>query len=268
MYFHNFDSIFLMALLEQRICLVDSSSKLKKKFQLSNDKVYAIMGTTYSTHIKNGLMHLTGYPVPQRAVSSSDFSDLILNLKNGKLISQYKLSKEYDRGFWGYHNYLRIKAIFDEDGNNLIFSFPNDNYLHVKHDHDSIKKYFAGSSKIKRLRPVSSNYMRDDEKIYKHTAEQGSYSGVFYDRWNKLFYRVAFSPITKDYESPADTQQNPSLIILNKNFLKVGEYSLPSHTYDMSSIYVSQEGLHIFNQEKYSLDEDNLTFDIFRPRKK
>ena len=268
MHFHNFDSIFLIALLEQRMYLVDSAAKLKMKFELSNDKVYAIMSTTYSTYIKNGLMHLTGYPAPHRIVSSSDFSDLILNLSSGKLISQFKLSKEYDRGYWGKHNYLRIRSVFDEDRDNLIFSFPNDDYLHVKHSDDSVRKFFAGSSKIKRLRPVASNYIEGDEKFYRHAASQGSYAGIFYDRWSKLFYRVAFNPISKDYESPADTQQNPSLIILNENFLKVGECPLPVGEYDLASIFLTQDGLHIFNQKKYSLDEDYLTFDVFHPRKK
>jgi|LakMenE18May11ns_1017448.scaffolds.fasta_scaffold9944627_2 hypothetical protein len=268
MYFHNFDSIFLIAILEQRIFMVDSAARLKKKFNLANDKVYAMTGTTYSTHIKNGLMYLTGYPVSQQAVNSSDFSDLILNLSNGHLISRFNLSKEYDRGFWGYHNYMRIKSSFDAEGDNLIFSFPNDDYVYVRQADDSIRKYFAGSSKFRKLKPLASRYFEDNEKIYKHAANQGSYSGIFYDRWSKLFYRVGFNPINKEYESPADTQHNPSLIILNKNFLKVGEWSLQSGEYDMSSIFLTHEGLHIFNQKKYSLDEDNLTFDVFRPRKK
>jgi Domain of unknown function (DUF4221) len=268
MYFHNFDSIFLMAPLEQRVFLIDSAAILKKKYNLTNDKVYAVMDVTNPAFISDGLLHFSAYPPPLRLCTSADFADLILDLRTEKLTSQFNLSKEYDRGHWGKHIYFRSRGLYHKEADRLIVSFPNDNYLHVRSKSGIFEKYFAGSSEIKNLHPIDSKYIDDDDKTYRLAATQGSYSNLYYDQWNKLFYRLANNPIKTEYSSPFDTALNPVLVILDKNLLKVGEYKLPSNIYRTAYIFITADGLHIFNLKKYEKDEDNFTFDVFRPLKK
>ncbi|MCZ8070233.1 MAG: DUF4221 family protein [Bacteroidota bacterium] len=268
MYVHNFDSIFLMAPLEQRIYLIDSSAFLRKKYSVANDKGYAIMDITNSAYIQNELLYLSAYPPPLRLSTSSDFAVLVLNLNTGELTSEFNLTKEYDRGHWGKHIYFRSRLLYDDENMRQIVSFPNDNYLHVQNHSGSIEKKFAGSAEINTLKPLDTKYVDDDEKNYKLAARQGSYGSLYYDHWNKLFYRLANNPIKSEYSSPFDTVLNPVLIILDENLFKIGEFKLPSNVYRTSYVFITPDGLHIFNVKKYNKDEDFFYFDVFRPVKK
>ncbi|MDH5598380.1 MAG: DUF4221 domain-containing protein [Cyclobacteriaceae bacterium] len=257
-YFHSFDSIFLFSLLKQRLFLIDSTGNLINQYDLFNDELYVQMGTTYPSMLKENTLYFSAYPSPLKEVSSNRFTSIKLNLETGEMEAFFHLTSEYDRGDWGKHNYLRIHQTFNTNQDLIIYSFPNDHNLYFLDSEGIIKKHFAGADKINMLKPLKGN--RSDDEVFRHTAGQGFYSGIYHDPWRKMYYRIAFNPVS-DYEHPSDMGKNPSIILLDQSFRKVGEYALPKNTYLTGAHFISPEGLYFFNRYAYeNIDDNYLTF--------
>ncbi|HRK53792.1 MAG TPA: DUF4221 family protein [Cyclobacteriaceae bacterium] len=263
MYFHNFDSIFLLSLMEQRLYLIDSAGKLKSKMNIGDDHYYAQLGTIFPAFLKGGSLYLCTYPSPGTDISAAGYSSLQINLSSLEVRNVFHLSSNYDNGAWGRHHYSRTSHLYNDKTGQVILSFPNDHFLYVIAG-DKTTKYYAGAYKIKKLRPLTkrSDFDKDDI-VFRHEAMQGSYSSVFFDRWRNLYYRLAFSPVGGDYESPFDTEKETSIIILDTGFNKVGEYYLEPDTYSYLAMFIAPQGLYLFNKKKYASDEDFLYFDVF-----
>lgn len=260
MHFHNFDSIFLFSILEQKIFLIDSSSRLKDKISLLNENYYTILGTSFPGFFKDSSLYLSCYPHPSRKATSLDYSTARINLSNKSVNSIFALSSEYDRGWWGNHHYLSGNHCYNRKSKSIVLSFPNDHFLHVINENGNVSQYFAGAKKIKALDPVSEDIgdLNDPDKIFQHEGKQGFYYSILFDPWKDVYYRIAFNPV--DYQTPFDIFKDASIIVLNKDFIKIGEYYL-SDSYALIP-YISEKGLHFLNKEKYAKDEDHLTFDV------
>lgn len=263
MHFISFDSIFLFSTLAQKLLLVDSSGSIKNRYDVSNEKAYALLGTTYPAFLKNNTLHLCAYPPPGRKASSIDFSMLKLNLKTGEVGHAINMSKEYDRGFWGKHNYLRVHHINNDKQNVIIANFPNDHFVYFIRADNSIQKHYAGARRIGKLEPVSEAYMDDDLKTFAHEAKQGFYSAIFYDRWNDFYYRIAYNPIETDLTALSGYGLS-SIILLDKNLKKIGEMDIERDTYVFGSSFITPEGLYLFNEKKYNANDDYLFYDVYK----
>ncbi len=266
-HFVSFDSIYLFSPLAQQLYLADSSGTLKNRYDLLNKKYYALLGTTYPAFIRNNRIHFCAYPSPEQKPSSSDFSLLWLNLTTSEVGYSVNLSKEYDRGFWGKHNYLRPHHLFNEVKKVFIANFPNDHFIYLMHRNGSFQKYFAGAKRIGYLNPVSEAYTDDDAKAFALEAKQGFYSALFYDRWRNLYYRIAHNPTEDSSESRSDFGQI-SIILLDENLKKVGESYLPKDTYVIGASFITPEGLFLFNERKYDKNDDYLIYDIYKIQKR
>ena len=265
MHFHNFDSIFLLSNLGQQLHLLDSAGTLKGKFNLANNSAYALLSTTYPAFLKNDVMYLCSYPPTDRRTTSKDAAIIKLDLLTHEINIVFRRSRQYDRGNWGRHNYSRVSQYFDETRGILIISFPNDHYLYTVDKSNTIKKYYAGAGLLGNLDPVNEDFLRDDEKIYDHEATQGFYSTLFFDPWKRLYYRIAFNP-SESLDMPIEFGP-PSIVILDKDLKKVGEYTLPKDSYVMASSFVTPDGFCLFNKIKYDANDNYLTYDIFSIQK-
>ena len=129
-------------------------------------------------------------------------------------------------------------------------------------------------------RPGGSKYFGDvmpwpkpdnerDEEFY---VSSNSYQGLVYDELNKLLYRIAFRGV--DYIDLNGQKRNaedkvPSVIILNEDLTKVGEFDLPTGTF-YTRISFSNEGkIYLsLNHPDRRTSEDELVFVGFEPAKK
>lgn len=155
---------------------------------------------------------------------------------------------------WGTFSYRAIPYTLNEY--KMVLSFPASDDIYV-YDLKSGKKesYFAGTS---LETDISSIEGVQKSQLEKHYLEQLQYAGIFYDKYNDLYYRLAVLPIF-DYDiHDKQTQQKPlAVIILNSNFEKVGEFNLGIGRYKYRNVFVSKEGLHL---NVYSEDDDYLKF--------
>lgn len=266
MYFNNFDSIFLFAPLEQRLLLVDSSGRIKKKYDLLKNNAYVLLSTTYPGYLRKNFLYMSSYAPPGRKANSDDYCVLKFNLLTSEIEGEINYSKQYDKGYWGKHNYHRVHFLLNEKTGRIIVSYPNDHYIYSQ-SNGILEKHYAGTKKIKTLNPIAKNYVDNDALTFEKEMNQGLYKGIFYDRWNDIYYRIAYYP-ANDIDFKSQRYGPCALILLDNKLRKVGEYSLPKETYVLGYSFIIPDGIALFNKKKYENDQDYLWFDLFRITKK
>ncbi|WP_296621117.1 DUF4221 family protein [Marivirga sp.] len=264
-YTHNMDSIFLFDPLPQQIYLVDSAGNKIDQFGIQlEDMHYTYPDGTHPPYFNKGTLFLPSYPSPMENATSLDYGLVEFDINRKAFGTRYNLSEKYDDGFWDKHSYRKAISTFNEDNNSIIMSFPNDEYIYVLDAQGNKSKYFAGSSEMKTLKPLSDEVYNDDEKSFRLQAEQGFYSGLKYDRWRKVYYRFAYNPIDK-FADRSTIGKNASIIILNKDFEIVGESPINAKKYSFGISFINQEGLHLFNNNQYEKEDDSqFSFDLFK----
>lgn len=158
---------------------------------------------------------------------------------------------------------LRIPyACHNKESNCITVSFPAEHFLYSFNCGDnSIEKKFAGSKYIKETVPIHTSAKKevDNETELKHYARTGSYSNILYDRFNRVYYRIAelkTGTFSKIRAKPL------SVIILDKEFQILGETLLndrfiPTYRY---TPFVSENGLHL----QLISSEEEIIFGIYK----
>jgi hypothetical protein len=175
MYFHGFDSIFFLALLEQRLYLIDSAGNLKKKYNLATTNAYVQLGTIYPAILKDNSLYFCTTPSPNLNTTKENFAEVKLDLLNGAVQNIFPLSPKYDEGWWGRHHYLRISHTYNPLSDKIIVSYPNDHFISSINQDQEAERYLAPAKKINKLKPVHKKYEEtEDDIIYRHETKQGS----------------------------------------------------------------------------------------------
>jgi len=264
-YTHNFDSIFLFDPLPQQIYLVDSTGHNIDQFNLQlEDRHYTYPDGNHPPYFSSGTLYLPTYPSPMENATSSDYGMIEFHIDRKAFGTKYNLSEKYDEGFWDKHSYRNAVFTYNEDTDAIIMSFPNDEYLYVTDAEGNKSKYYAGSSEMETLKPLSDELYNDDAKTFRMQAELGFYSGLKYDRWRKVYYRFAFNPINK-FADRSTLGQNASIIILNNEFEIIGESSINAKKYSFGINFINEDGLYFFNHYQYEKEDDSqFSFDLFK----
>jgi hypothetical protein len=143
----------------------------------------------------------------------------------------------------------------------MVLSYPADDHIAV-YDivSNTTRRYFAGYSKKDIIHQKKSN--RIDELL--QYLENTQYGNIHFDPYLNLYYRFVYHP-SFDYDiNNRDTYvKNMSIVILDSEFNKVGEYDLKEKT-GMNGAFVSREGLHI---QTLSDDDDFMKFITLKPVK-
>ena len=98
----------------------------------------------------------------------------------------------------------------------------------------------------------------------------GYYSGIKYDRYRKLYYRLAVHPIdlvnVQNQRNHLKDKQL-SVIVLDENFKIVGETLLPTKRHLYTTWFVGEAGLYISNHNRSNslIGENVLSFTIYEP---
>ena len=137
----------------------------------------------------------------------------------------------------------------------MVLSFPADDSVRVFNPHTgATRAYFAGYSKPYPMKPFTQMTQVAEAR---HVYEQMQYPCIYYDRWNRLYYRIVTLPVKDWNVNDENPKRSLAVIILDKDFRKVGEYDVKEKTEVCSYSFVSPAGLHI-NVE--SDDDDYLAF--------
>ena len=273
---HNEDSIFVYHTWLWQLDLFNNKGELLKKYRL---KDYPLQKNCHfrcpeilpcpNTPIKKAdeYIILQGQGCNVCDTQSNDIPQgvsLLLNLKDSIVYYANSYPEIYGNkdAVWQPFAY-RVIPYDLSPANEMVLSFPADDSIRVFNIHtQETKTFFAGYSHPYSIRPAKGNSMAD---IMRNVAEQVQYTGIYYDRWNQLYYRLLTLPESEwDGNTRAFPSRHMAVVILDKDFQKVGEYNIKEKTNRYGSCFVSPEGLHI---NILSDNDDYMTFITVKPRK-
>jgi hypothetical protein len=164
--------------------------------------------------------------------------------------------------------FSRVKA-----ADNYVYSFLGDNHLYVTKDHKKTEKYFAGSAFFQKVAPHPKN-MNQVEDYIRFMSQNAYYDYLMYDAYREVFYRfVSLGAELKPNDNIEQIAAYPpqvSIIIIDKNFKKIGETKLPPSRFLVSNAFVSKDGLYISeNHPANPQSQDNyLIFNLLTLERK
>lgn len=173
---------------------------------------------------------------------------------------------DYNDIFTGWYGDVNSNIFhYTISDNKYIYIAPSFSDLILKLDPNGriLKKIQFNSSKLIPPRPLSDkrNSNISDLKQHEYGAVNGFYYEIFFDKFQKLFYRRGYYP-NKDFVEINDCFKYPFLLVYDDEFKKIGEIDIPDKHSDFIA-FVSDEGLCILNQEEYDDNEDVLPFDCY-----
>ena len=148
------------------------------------------------------------------------------------------------------------------NGKELVYSFGMDESLYVVSlDDGNVAKYSAKSCFIDKLKiPKVSE---DLSVVAKRLCEYPFYGSIYYDKYRRLYYRVAYPQEDYDKEENfVDLWQfgrgKFSIIVLNEDFEVLGETLFPAFSYRSDLVLILEDGVYLstshFKREDYSDD--------------
>ena len=275
-YIQDKDNIWIYQYLIKELLLIDSKGVIKERRKLA-DKLYP------KTKIEN-----TVSPFPLTDMPISMYKDwIILQGTNGVGVEQgihpactILYNTKTDEVFttnrypslygdpkminkkWDTFVYRAVPYTLSPN-NEMVLSYPADDSIRVYNmKQNTTQCHFAGYTVETKPSPINGSTMT---ALTKHFLEQYQYAGIIYDKYRDLYYRLVVRPIF-DYDINDESTQNKplSIIILNKEYNKVGEFDLDTNAYRYRNIFVSKSGLHI---NVASDNDDYLNFITLKPIK-
>lgn len=193
----------------------------------------------------------------------------------------YKLNKiEYSHSYpsslfgenvnWGEGLFKEVFPQLHPDGKKIIYSFPVSHNLYITdiNDHSYTKVYagsnFAGTIKSIDQKPGKASV----EQIRSSFVRQDMYAAIIYDKFRKVYYRFLRRALPNAPKQTSWKDKNVAVIIMDQDFNYLGETTLATErTWHWQNSFVTKEGLNIEYLDKNNIEEVNLTFKVFIPKK-
>lgn len=275
--YHNKDSIYVYHTWTWQLDLFNGKGEILSKYHLrelpqqpkGGYVMPEILPQTYAPIKKIGdVVVLQGQgskvPNPNRDNLRSAVTTMLdLESKTLYYTNEYPAIYGDEKDIWQPF-YYRLPAYDLSPQNEMVISFSADDSIRVYNlQTKQTRSYFAGYSVPYEIRPAESASRAD---AMRHILDQVQYSCICYDRWNELYYRILALPVKEDYDVNTQTipPRNLAVVILDKDFQKVGEYNVQEKSDRYAFMFVSPEGLHI---QVLSDDDDYMTFMTLKPQK-
>ncbi len=209
----------------------------------------------------------------------NDYSDYGMILK-------YDLKKEttdyivpfpdlYNKDFWGSSFRYLTYFYFDTNNEKMTLTYPVSPFVYsVDLKNKTKDSVYVGSKHFKTVEPMRLDleYAFKQDRNFKQEDEfsltNSDYFRIIYDEYNNYYYRFALVRPTLEEKRRGVVFPDFSIIILNKNFEKLGEQVFSSSVYDNNTVGVTDKGLLIARKDLYNTNEDEITFSVFNPIKK
>lgn len=188
-----------------------------------------------------------------------------LNLLTREITHSDSYPLMYHNDNWGGDLTWRMPYYTLSPDKELVLSFPADHNIRVhKLYEENYKEYYAGTGDTHAIPPLEYGVVNfkpiDPKALRRHYVENLSYGAILYDKYRKVYYRIAKLP-----DSSIDIHKRPlrkpiEVIVLNDKFEIIGKSPLKNDRYWINQSFVGEEGLHIQVQ---SDNEDELRFKTF-----
>lgn len=186
-------------------------------------------------------------------------------------------SPKYSKGVYFPENYQEGNLYGDTYHNFCInnkgeslFSFSADKYIYLYKDTVFLKKILANSNSNEEFTPYDLKLHRGDMNFKRtYFINEPCYGDIIFDKYNKLYYRVYKFKVKEQKDKIKRPQANDipwSIIVLNSEFIKIGEIIFDDSIYNSSVIFPSSKGL-IISKNKTEFDSDrknNYEYGLFK----
>jgi hypothetical protein len=268
----GFDSIFLASVLEQKIFLSDTTSKVKQVFSINfpvtrptGTYIHQLPGSSLS--YKNPFLYFDSFKSFWDDFSTAQ-GGLRFNLSNHAVEGMVPYPEVYLKGWWdNYHTLSGTVGIGNKDHRLAWFSIDPHVYLIDQRGNVKLKRNL-GSEKLK-IRPLRNKRPREFlleeyEDYYSHIVKVGWYASVHYDPLRKLYYRIGFYGSSDKYINFNQIYSKPFVGIFNHDFQKVGEFEIDSRVYNVLFCFIGPKGIYFQNKVDQEREENYLHFDAFQ----
>ncbi|MCC5943582.1 MAG: DUF4221 family protein, partial [Bernardetiaceae bacterium] len=260
LYIHNFDSIFVSGGKSYRILLFDKEGELKDVYPF-----YTVEDTSRA-YMKALRKRLRTGPLPRASKNKTgmikndtlyfpvlDDPEPLASHNPGYLVNNKFISISLkDKGMQTHLNFEGDCAAYNDrawgqyyvfpnhqktlDGNALVFSYGMDEQVYVNDlEGNPSQSYYAGSQYFDKL----TEGLPSEQEESTFYLENPAYRDIIPDKYREVYYRLAYQGL------PSGTDENgkplnftyyykkkpASVIILDKNFNKIGETKLPKEIY-------------------------------------
>jgi hypothetical protein len=153
------------------------------------------------------------------------------------------------------------------NGKEFVYSFNSSDILyrtsplHEEIEEKVVKSRYIAETKVLRMSST------DALEVMKATCESPAYGDIIYDKYRKVYYRIAYTKTELDHEDhPFDIffsgRKVFSILILNEDLEIIGETLFPEYTYNSYLYFVLEDGLYLSTShiKNPNYNDDVLTF--------
>lgn len=275
-YYLNSDSIFLYNMMMETLFLTNHLGVVKEKQKLilyrnlSSDSLFIaplLFPRTNSPLMKVGDDLLISGFFPNEFIGEDASNRPVMtyyNLDGKSLRHSDSYPSMYHSGNWGGGFTYRNPYYGLSPKSEIVLSFAADPYIRV-HDIRSGKSeaFYAGIGGDYEIHPAETKIdmkLFTREKEREHYAHNLSYGAVYYDKYRKIYYRLAFLPDSNININDNVLRKPVEIVVLNDKFELLGKKRIKDDLYLVNQSFVGPDGLHIQVQ---SPDDDELHFKTF-----
>lgn len=271
-FIQNLDSIFVFDSWSTNVTLVNHEGKRLGKFNLSpnglNDGYPVPQGSTQRPIIfNNNELLMAGLLLPWEGLELNENQFIKYNINSKEIEYKVRRPNIYNEHNWGNSVMFHLNYSFNPNDKKYLFSFNNYDKLIVYDEEFLVREeYETQSVFFDKIEPYEEefSYEWSADKLEKYNFLNPRFWSVTYDPYQKLTYRVALIPNPKESFNYGIRNMQVSIIILDENYERVGEFKLDRDKYDSRMMFVSSKGLHIANRSSFAQNEGKLQFDVFK----
>ena len=271
----DFNHIYIPSMYVTTIFITDTTGTIKDKINFSQTDtnqplipfIPGLYGTVEIIDAQFYILQTVNPMLREKALEDSPVSVVIdtmqhvvraLPMKFPQLITY----KDFGTSAGNGEDYYRCFT-----GDNFVYSFYYSELMYkadIRHQNVTscpVKSRYI--DKVEILRNSSNN----QNAILKDRAEQANYGSVLYDKYRKVYYRVAYPASTIEESDNylkiiRSGKKNFSIMILDKDLNVIGETLFPDYTFNPHLWFVREEGLYIStnNEMNPNYDENQLVF--------
>lgn len=273
-FYHTADSIFVYNYRLKRVFLIDSTSNINNKWNILRKDLakYPVDPESLTSSpilFVNNHLILSGTEHGQPADATFDNKPIscIINLATNEVTYGGGYPQQYrDCNFGGVY-FNEIFHTVNNDKNVILYSFQADHYVYQYNDNVSDgKMIYAGSRYIKKIESSNLSFLelyKNKDKRIEYYVSQPSYMNILYDKYRKLYYRIASTPLY-NWNVEKRTFQKPfSIIVLNTAGEILSETPIFENyeLLNLHNMHVTHEGIII---QKNNKDENNIYFELYK----
>lgn len=264
---HNKDSLFVYNYKKKELYILNRNGGKINAFGFpSNQKNVSPEAINQSPIIiSSGLAVLSGIPISKKSrMTANDPISAIYDLSSGKIKFGAHMSDDYSKGYFGGVYFNSIYHCLDSE-NRLVYSFPASNYIYrYKLNNMELEdSIYMGSRYTKRIESAPEptlEFLKDENERIKYYVNKDSYSGILYDPYRQLYYRIA--------EHPSENIDDPfpkpfSIIVMDMHGKIITETPIQTSygKFNRANMHVIKDGLLI---QKKTENENQIKFAIYK----